>query len=274
MKALLRFSNSLLITAALAGFFLLYTIPTRSGVGKNEISIGAASSLAEPLTEIARAFESQEDGVIVRLSFAASGTIVSQLENGAPLDAIATADDFSMERAEASGGILPETKRVFAKNRLVCAVPAAMHSDMKGPECLANKGIIRIAVGNPSFVPAGRYAVKAFSALGLWNKVKEKVVFGDSVRQVLDFAARGEVDAAVVFATDPKAARGNVLTAFEIPLDEPPRYSLALTSISNKRALSSRFLEFSTGPEAARILAKYGFETHGETMEIAGGYSR
>lgn len=225
------------------------------------ITIAAASSLIEPFSEMAQAFEKANNGTKVVLTFAASGVISRQVEQGAPVDVLATADDLTMARAEAANCLVPGTRTVFAGNDLVIVVPAESELRISSLEELRRESFGRIAVGNPAFVPAGQYAKKGLAAYNLWDELGPKLVFGNSVRQVLDYAARGEVDAAIVFATDPPAARGEVRAAGKIPLAKEPAYPIALVAGSNNMAVSTRFLSFVVSPQGQKILHRYGFKS-------------
>src|SRR5208337_2197478 len=99
----------------------------------------------------------------------------------------------------------------------------------------------------------------ALTKAGLWETLKPKFIYGESVRQVLDYVSRGEVDAGFVFATDAAIAREKVRTIFEVEGHRPILYPVALVAASQKKALAQGFLDFLSAPESAAILSKYGF---------------
>ena len=112
-----------------------------------------------------------------------------------------------MDKAVASKVVDPATRKDFALNDLVLIVPAGS----KKPADLADlKNFKRIAVGNPDSVPAGRYTREALTNAKLWDVLQPQVIQGASVRQVLDYVARGEVDAGFVYGTDAKQQAGKV----------------------------------------------------------------
>src|SRR5699024_3248247 len=108
----------------------------------------------------------------------------------------------AMDKAIEAGVIDPDSRQDFVRNELVLIVPAQAHHAITSLDDLAAEPITRIAFGNPNTVPAGRYTQAALEQGGYWDDVKSKQILGQNVRQVLDYVARGEVDAGFVFATD------------------------------------------------------------------------
>jgi molybdate transport system substrate-binding protein len=114
-------------------------------------------------------------------------------------------------------------------------------------------------VGNPATVPVGRYTQEALTQAGLWEALQPKLILGESVRQVLDYVSRGEVDAGFVYATDAANVRGKVKTVAEVQGHQPIVYPVALVSASPKKELAQEFLNFLSVSESVEILKKYGF---------------
>src|SRR5208283_5060602 len=105
-----------------------------------------------------------------------------------------------MDDIAAKGYILPGSRVDFVKNVIVLITPKS--SVVKSFMALASDSVKRIAAGNPKTVPAGRYAAEVFDYYKITGPIKDKLVYAENVRQVLDYVARGEVDAGVVYATD------------------------------------------------------------------------
>ena len=114
-------------------------------------------------------------------------------------------------------------------------------------------------MGNPASVPVGRYTQEALTKAGLWEALQPKLILGESVRQVLDYVSRGEVDAGFVFATDAAIAKGKVKTVATVQGHQPIVYPVALVSASPKKELAQEFLNFLSTPESVEIFKKYGF---------------
>ena len=116
-----------------------------------------------------------------------------------------------------------------------------------------------MALGNPASVPVGRYTQEALTKAGLWEALQPRLIMGESVRQVLDYVSRGEVDAGFVFATDAAIAKGKVKIVTQVQGHQPIVYPVALVAASQKQALGQEFLDLLSTPESVAILSKYGF---------------
>lgn len=225
-----------------------------------EIAISAAASLSNAFRELGSAFEAAHPDTELLLNFAPSDALVQQLGAGATVDVLATADQQGMDRAVARGLVLPATRRDFTANRLVVIVPKDAQSVPHAIADLASAAIARIALANPTGVPAGRYARRALSDAGLWPLPTGKAIYAQSVRQALDYAARGDVDAALVYATDAAMHGDKVKLAFEVPLHTPIIYPLAQCSAGANGAGAAQFIAFVASTDGQAILARFGFE--------------
>jgi molybdate transport system substrate-binding protein len=225
-----------------------------------EIVVSAAASLTNAFRAVGRAFEGAHPGMAVRLNVAASGALLQQIEQGAPVDVFATADEATMDRAAAAGLIDPGTRKDFARNRLVLVVPRDARSSARGLQDLRADGVQRVAVGEPAFVPAGRYARQALEAAGLWETVRPKLIFANSVRQVLDYVVRGEVDAGFVYETDATLRRAALQLAGPMVGHDPILYPIAVVSHSSAPIPARAFADFVLSPEAQRLLGEFGFQ--------------
>jgi len=120
-----------------------------------------------------------------------------------------------------------------------------------------------IAIGNPEFVPAGRYVKAMLEKEGIWKDVEKSLILGVSVRQVLDYVARGEVDAGFVFATDATLAGDRVVGALEFSPPTPITYPISVVKGSAKAGLAESFISFVLSGDGKAILARYGFVVEG-----------
>jgi molybdate transport system substrate-binding protein len=167
-----------------------------------------------------------------------------------------------MDELEKQKLILVETRRAFARNVLVGVKPADSKVDITKPADLAEARVTRIAIGNPKSVPAGQYAEESLRALGLWDRLRPKLVFAENVRQVLDYVARGEVDAGFVYSTDAAIRRQGVKEAFRAPDDSyrPVVYPGAVVAASKQAARARAFLDLLSGEPGRAVLARFGFQ--------------
>jgi len=226
----------------------------------SDLTVSAAASLTDAFGAVKTAFAKEHPGVNVTMNFAASGALLSQMEKGAPVDVFASADQKTMDMAVEKKLIDVPTRVNFAQNSLVLTVPAGNPAKVKDLASLKTAAVKRVAVGNPETVPAGRYTKAALVKLGEWDPIASKFVMAESVRQVLDYLSRGEVDAGFVYGTDAKKGGDKVKVVAEIPLEKPVSYPIAvLTAAANKKDAAA-FIAFVASPKGQEILAKYGFK--------------
>lgn len=224
-----------------------------------EVLVSAAASLREALQDAGQAYQAQHPDRKVSFNFAASGALASQIEQGAPVDVFASANQFHMDRLEKKGLILPQTRRDFTANAMVIIEPPAA-APLGRAEDLTGSGIKRVAIGDPATVPAGQYAKQALVKLGLWEKLQGKLVLAADVRQVREYVQRGEVEAGVVFASDVvPAVRVAVRLAGD--MHDPIRYPAAVLKSSAHPQEAEEFLVFLTSSTGCGILAKRGFQS-------------
>jgi molybdate transport system substrate-binding protein len=221
--------------------------------------IATAVSLKKPMDEAIAAFQASVPGEKLELEAAASGVIVSQVEHGAPVDLFLSASPVEMDRVAKSGRLAEGSRRAIATNRLVVVVRKGL-APPDAFDGLMDPRFARIAIGNPKTVPAGRYADQAIRKEELTGTIERRLVFGENVRQVLDYVVRGEADAGLVYATDVKLAGTDVDLGpvVDVKLHDPVLYEAAIVK-GEGTARAKAFLEFLTSPAGLEILAKNGF---------------
>lgn len=227
------------------------------------ITVSAAASLTDAFREIGSRFEASRPGASVRFNFAASGVLVQQIVQGAPVDVFASADQETMDRGVQARALDPASRRDFAANSLVMVAPLrgarAPAPALAGPADLARPEVRRVAIGKPATAPAGRYTRQALDAAAVWTAVEPKVVYADSVRQVLDYVARGEVDAGFVYRTDVQRMQDRVRVVSTVGGHSPITYPMAVVRDSRQPVLARAFADYLLGPEAQAILQRHGF---------------
>jgi molybdate transport system substrate-binding protein len=247
------FLGLLLVT----GWLLAGVQPVRA---EGELIVSAAASLTNAFTDLGKNYQQTKPGVKVLFNFAASGYLMQQIAMGAPADVFASADQKTMNQAQEKKLILPASRKNFVNNGLVLIVPRGSKLSIKSLDDLSKPEVKRISLGNPASVPVGRYAREALKNEGLWEKLQPKFIFGDSVRQVLDYVSRGEVDAGLVFSTDAMIAKDKVEPVVKVEKHQPIVYPLAIVATSGKKAQAQKFIDFVLSPEGQKILGQYGFE--------------
>ncbi len=228
-------------------------------LGAEELTVSAAASLTNAFPEIGQIFEKQHPGSKVIFNFAASGPLLQQIAQGAPVDVFASADEKTMDQAQEKGLIVPASRKNFVSNTLVLIVPKDSKLNLTGIQGLAQPEVKRVGLGNPASVPVGRYTKETLTQAGLWEVLQPKLIMGESVRQVLDYVSRGEVDAGFVYATDAAIMGGKVKHVATVQGHQPIVYPVALVAASKKQALGKEFIKLIESPEGMAILTKYGF---------------
>ncbi|HTN29918.1 MAG TPA: molybdate ABC transporter substrate-binding protein [Pseudomonas sp.] len=240
---------------------LLCLLPGFSGgVLAAELTVSAAASLTGAFRDIAQGYQGLHPEVRVLLNFGGSGALQQQIAKGAPVDVFASADQETMDQAAGRDLIDAVSRRDFARNALVLVVPRDSTLRLAQLADLAQPGVERFALGNPASVPAGRYAMRALEAAALRPALQDKMIHTQSVRQALDYVARGEVAAGFVYATDARAMPDRVAVAFSVPLDTAIRYPVARTRDSAQAAEAGRFIDYLLSPAGQAILARHGFD--------------
>lgn len=223
-----------------------------------EITVSAAASLQNAMREIGTAYQAAHPGSKVNFNFAASGPLLAQISQGAPVDVFASADAETMDKAQAQSLIKTDSRVNFATNELVLVSPLSQPASLKGLADLKRAGIARIAVGTPATVPAGRYAQLALESQGLWAELTPKFVFAENVRQALNYVSRAEADAGFVYRTDAIVDKDKVRINLVVPTTKPVIYPIAIVAAS-KNAAAGDFVKYVTGAQGQAVLGKHGF---------------
>ncbi len=240
-----------------------------SGGSETVITVYAAASLSDAFREIRLEFESRNPGVEVKLNFAGSQRLRSQLELGASADVFAAADEAQMDLAEGAG-LISGRINSFAGARL--AVIASIASGIDDTIEIAGPGV-KLALAHES-VPAGRYARTLLARLSepdaglgtdfarrtMANLVSEET----SVKFVEQKVVLGQADAGVIYRPGAMTAEATG-AAQELPL--PPeadsvraRFPIAVLREASEPEWAEKFVEFVLSPPAQEILSKYGFD--------------
>lgn len=224
--------------------------------------VSAASSLSEVFPRIGQAFAAKTNNPAPRFNFAASGVLVKQIKAGAPVDVFASAALAEADELQ-KAGLLAGVPVFFAGNRFVLIVPTVQNKqavrnwdDLRGP------GVRRIALSNPETVPSGRIAREVLQKRKLWEAVQGKLIKGENVRQTLAYAARGDVDAALVFFTD-AVSENRVRVVLEAAAGRdyqtPIAYPACVIARSPRKETAHHFVAFLRDKTAQAILHKAGF---------------
>jgi molybdate transport system substrate-binding protein len=226
-----------------------------------ELTFSVAISMKDAVETLGRRFVQARPGVTLRYNVGASGELARQIESGAPVDLFISAAQRQMDELEAKNLLAAGTRRTFARNVLSVITAADSRLSLPTAQALAAPAVGRIVVGDPRIVPAGQYAEESLRALGLWAALRPKLVFAENVRQALEYVARGEVDAGIVYATDAASAGTRVREAFRPPESSyrPVLYPVAVIAESRHPAIARAFVDLLVSAEGQTALARLGF---------------
>lgn len=243
----------------LAGAWLALAACTVRPSDQPPVQVAAAADLARAFPEVGEAF-TRETGVKVRFSFGSSGLLARQLAEGAPWDAFASADEGFVDQVVAAGACDGTSRARYARGRIVVwwrdaaqVAPPASLAD------LADARFTRIALAQPEHAPYGRAGREALRAAGVWDEVARRLVYGENVRQALQFAASGNADLAIVARSLVERSGGRWL---EIPASahEPLDQTVVACQGGENAAGGARWARFVTSARALAILSRHGFD--------------
>lgn len=243
---------------------LLVLLLLLAPIGAYAQTVFAAASLTDALKQIAALWVKQGHPV-PQMSFASSSTLARQIEAGAPANIFASADEKWMDYLAKKSLIVPDTRKDLLGNDLVLVEPAATVRHVNiGPGFdllgLAGPGG-RIAVGDPTHVPAGIYAEQALKNLGIWDKVQSHLAPSPDVRSALLLVERGEAPAGIVYGTDAAVSKNvKVAGVFPESSHDPVTYPFAIVR-GQDTPQAQAFLAFLSSPAAHAVWVADGFRT-------------
>jgi molybdate transport system substrate-binding protein len=231
-----------------------------------EVNLAAAASLKNVYDEkLIPMFEEKYPGVKVTPTYASSGDLQTQIENGLEADVFMSAANKQMDALIDEGLIDNSTNVKSLENKVVLIVPAdsdANYSSFKDLKDVEGT----IAIGDPESVPAGQYAQQVLNNTGIWEDVQSKLSLGTDVTAVLNQVAQGSADCGIVYSTDAKSTDDVkvVCEASADELDTPVIYPVAVLSNATDADAANAFVEFLQTPEAQDVFVEYGFTIHDE----------
>ena len=237
---------------------------TDTSLDGQEINLAAAASLKNVYDEkLIPLFQEKYPGVKVTPTYASSGDLQTQIENGLEADVFMSAANKQMNALADKDLIDNSTNIQFLENKVVLIVPADSNSNITSFEDLKDvQGTI--AIGDPESVPAGQYAKEALTNLKIWDAVESKLSLGTDVTAVLNQVAQGSAECGIVYSTDAKSTE-DVKVICEAPddsLDTPVIYPVAMVKGSKNADAAQKFLDFLQTKEAKDVFVEYGFTIH------------
>jgi molybdate transport system substrate-binding protein len=229
----------------------------------DDLNVAAASDLSFAMKELAASYQKQT-GTAVKVTFGSSGNFFTQIQSGAPFDLFFAADIDYPRKLEAAGLGEPGTLYQYATGKIVIWVPSGSKLDVnKGLAVLTDPSVRKIAIANPKHAPYGRAAVAAMSKQGIYDKIIDKLVFGENISQTAQFVESGNADVGIIamsLALAPVMAdKGKY---FEVPqeLYPPLDQGAIVIKATQKKEQAKQFLAYLKTPDSIALLQRYGFK--------------
>jgi molybdate transport system substrate-binding protein len=241
--------------------FLAAQLAIVSAAVAKDVVVFAAASLKNALDDASAAYE-KETGVKALISYAASSTLAKQVESGAPADIFISADLDWMDYLEKRNLIKPETRLTLLGNKLVLVAPANSTANIEIAPGFALADLLgneRLAMADPSAVPAGKYGKSALEQLGVWAAVSSKVAPAEDVRSALLLVSRGETPLGIVYATDAAVDKGVRIVASFPEDSHPPIVYPAALLVSSENPAAAAFLDYLKSDKARPFFERQGF---------------
>ena len=225
-----------------------------------ELNISAAASLKEAMADLEAAYTSKNPEVSFELNLGSSGSLQQQIEQGAPCDLFISAGEKQMTALDEKGLLLDGTNKDLVKNSLVLI--SNNNSEITSIDSLTSDTVSKIALGEPSSVPAGKYADETLTSLAVKDSLSDKLVFAKDVKEVLAWTSSGNADVGFVYLSD--ALNNENVKIVETISEEchsPITYPVAVIKDSQDTDTAKAFEDFLFTDEAQNIFKKYGYKS-------------
>ena len=252
----MRQKLSLYLSAIALLFVLLISCTPKQS---NSLTVSAAASLQNLLAEVQKEYAKFQPDVKITYNFGASGALQQQIEQGAAVDIFISAAAKQMDALESKNLLLADTRKNLLGNQIVLIVPKNSNKVSSFADLKSDR-IIKIALGEPNSVPAGKYAQEVLSYYQILEATKPKFVFAKDVRQVLSYVETKNVDAGIVYITDTKQSKlVEVVATAPAKSHSPVVYPIAVIQSSKNVTQAREFTDFLLSQEVNNIYKKYGF---------------
>jgi molybdate transport system substrate-binding protein len=237
---------------------VLIVFSAASAEAGTTLTVSAAASLKDALGEIQKLYGQREPGVRLQFNFGSSGMLQKQIEEGAPVDLFISAGEKQMDALEQKRLLVAGSRSDLLGNELVLIVAREKIGKLRGFSDLTTQRV-SLSIAQPETVPSGAYARETLTALKLWDKVKDRIIFANDVRQVATYVDSGNVDAGIVYRSDTIALKSAVQVAVAAKESHRPIvYPLAVIKGRNS-AEALKFAGFLLGPAASKVFDRYRF---------------
>lgn len=226
------------------------------------LTVSAASDLIPAFEEIGVLF-TEATGIDVDFNFGSTGQLTQQIQQGAPVDVFAAANETFIDQLVESGRIIDDTRAIYAVGRLTLWTRSDNDFTLTSIDDLAADEVTRIAIANPEHAPYGLAAREALQTAGLWDSLQEKLVFGENIAQALQFAESGNADVAVAALSLSIQSEGRWILLPE-DLHNPLIQALAVIDGTQHEDEARQFALFVNDEAGRDVMRRYGFVLPGE----------
>ncbi len=225
-----------------------------------ELTISAAASMTDALTEIQKEYEAANASIKLNFNFGASGALQQQIEQGAPADLFLSAAVKNMTALVDQELIHADQQTNLLSNELVVVVPIDATAVIEKMDDLTKEEIKTVAIGIPESVPAGNYAKEALMNVNLWDSLQTKSVQAKDVRQVLQYVETGNADAGFVYKTDALTSdKVKIAYSVDTATYKTIEYPIGIIKATKHMEEAEKFYTYLQSQEALDVFSKYGF---------------
>ncbi len=259
MKMLKR---GIVLVALLSMVFALAGCQTTTKAEPVALTISAAASLKDAMTEIQDLYAKEEPNATLSVTFGSSGSLAEQIQQGADVDVFLSASKKYMNNLKDAELLNNDTIKELLGNDVVLIVPKDSTTTITDFAQVTDPSIKKIAIGEPSTVPAGQYAVDTLTYYNVMDQITDKLVYGKDVKEVLTWVETGNVDAGVVYSTDAEVS--DSVKTIAVAADESHKaiiYPTAVIKASKNPEAAQAFIDFLSTDAAKEVFVKYGFKT-------------
>jgi molybdate transport system substrate-binding protein len=246
--------------AVVLGVFACSACRQGSGAGRpvdGQVTIAAAANLSEVFQQLGPQFE-RAAGIHPAFSFASTAQLTQQIENSAPYDMIAAADASHVAELDRKGLLLPGSRAVYAVGILALWIPPRGPAAVRRIEDLCLPEVHVIAVAKPELAPYGQATVETLRALGVWDRVKSKIVYAENISMAKQYGASNNADAVFTAYSLVLQSRGRVIPVEE-GLHQPITQELGIMAASRHADAAHKFADFLLAGQGRDILASSGY---------------
>ena len=270
MKRFIGLAIAAVMAFTAAGCSAQESAETTEQADKTEIVVFAAASMTDTMNEIAEMYKTVNPDVDIVYNFDSSGTLKTQIQEGADCDIFISAAQKQMNQLDINGGeentegldfVDSETRFDLVSNSVVLITPVGNPAGVESFDDVATDKVSLIALGN-SDVPVGQYSEEIFNYMGIWDQLnsESKITFGSNVREVLAQVEEGAVDCGVVYSTD-AATTDKVEIAATAPegSHQDVTYPAAVLKTSKNPEAAKAFIDYLKTDECTEVFEKAGF---------------